>query len=299
MGARSPARTPRRRAYSSAAGSPLISLTTRRDGIGLGDDEPLLGGHEVLRLERLHAQGRGDQREHRPIAQEAATGVDVRAGEAEAVAGGAADHGDLAERLLDREGQQLLTRGEPVDQEEGEAAPVGARRRDAVELLQQVAGDGLAVADLEPSQPFDRAGDGRTGAGGEAHAREAPVDAAGRPDLPGGGAPDHRDAGEAALHLRGQRLAVVGAGAEEDHERHVRLRDAGEELLHGVARIGRARLRGADAASDRSRRALAWWSRDPFRRPCPMIVRWERRGDIDWVPRAAGMLRDDAAPLGV
>src|SRR5664280_1067938 len=188
IGARSPARTPRRRAYSSAAGSPLISFTTRCDGSASVTTSRSSVGTKCCVL-----------------------------------------------NVFTRRRVEISARTAP------------ALRRDAVELIQQVAGDGLAVTDLELLQPFDGTGDGCACAGGEAHAREAPVAAAGGPDLPGRRAADHRDAGEAACHLGGQRVAVVGARAEEDHERHARLRDAGEELLHGVARICRARLRGADA----------------------------------------------------
>ena len=119
-------------------------------------------------------------------------------------------------------GDLLLVAGQAVHEQEGEAVPARRRER-SLELAAQVLRERDAVRDLEPAQVVEMADRGAADAGREAHAGDAVVAAAERADLSRRRAADHRDAGEAARQLRRQGVAVVLAGAEEEHERHVRL----------------------------------------------------------------------------
>ena len=119
---------PSARAYSSAAGSPLISRTMRCAGSASVTTSRLVRGHEMLRLERPEGQRSADQHQDGAVGEEAAVGVDVGAAEAEAVAGRAADHRDLAQGLLQRVCDELFAHGQPVDQQEGEAVAAGRPR---------------------------------------------------------------------------------------------------------------------------------------------------------------------------
>ena len=114
------ASTPRRRAYSCAAGRPLISLHEPPLRVGGGDHEALFGGHEVLRLELHERQWRGGEHEHGRVGDEPAVPVHVGALEVETVGGGAADDRQVAEPLLQGVGHLLLVTEQAVHEQEGE-----------------------------------------------------------------------------------------------------------------------------------------------------------------------------------
>jgi hypothetical protein len=57
---------------------------------------------------------------------------------------------------------------------------------------------------------------------------------AGGTDFTGRGATDDLNVAEQAAHFPGKQVQVVFAGAEEDDQRHIRLRHRGVKLAHGV-----------------------------------------------------------------
>ena len=130
MGSRSLDGTPRMRAYSSAAGRPLISLTMRREGSASVTTSISSVGTKCCVLNVLNGRGVLARTRTALSEKKRPSRVHVRAAEAEAVAGRTADHRDLAQSLLQRVRQQLLAHRQPVDEQKGEgvvAVGSGAR----------------------------------------------------------------------------------------------------------------------------------------------------------------------------
>ena len=182
------------------------------------------------------------------VGDEPAVAIDVGALEAERVARRAADERHLAETLLERVRELLLVTEEPIPRRKAKVlrpSPGASARRRRRRSLPRATPSLLAEV-AEALQDADDGGARRTR---EAGAGEAPVAAAGRPDLAGGRAAGDLHAGE-PLPQRGRQLAaVVLRGAEEQHERESGCTRPSVQLGHGLSRVACARLRDADVRS--------------------------------------------------
>ena len=187
----------------------------------VGDDEPLVGGHEVLRLELRERQRGGDQDEDGRVGREAAVPVDERALEAQAVAGGASDQRDRRPAPAAGSAPPAPRARKAVHEQEREGALPAAGDEVAERGGAGSRAKATPSAIWKAAEVAEMADRGGADLGREAHAGDAVVATAERADLAGGRAADHGHAGEAARHRRRQRLAVVVAGAEEEHERDV------------------------------------------------------------------------------
>ena len=152
----------------------------------------------MLRLE-LGERQRGVARTRTAASEEKRPSVvDEGAVEAQAVACRTADQRDLAEPFLERVGQQLFVPEQAVDQQKGEAVAPRRSRERPPPVCGAVVSERHAVGELELPQGVEAADHGGAGRPREAHAGDAVIAAAGRPDLSRGRASDDLNAGEPA-----------------------------------------------------------------------------------------------------
>lgn len=99
------------------------------------------------------------------------------------------------------------------------------------------------IVDARGGGPAAGAADGKAG--------DRAVLVADRGDFARGGAADQGQVLEAEAEFGGQCFQIVGGGAEEDGDRHVRLEDGVIQLPHGLYRVGGERMAPANGGRAR------------------------------------------------
>ncbi|MHC2433936.1 hypothetical protein ACVMB0_001311 [Bradyrhizobium sp. USDA 4451] len=208
---------PTAREYSSAARLGVQFLDDAVLGVGLGHHHLGRGRLEMIALEGAERQPGPDQDQDGGIAMGLAVMEHPGLLEPQPVAGGAADHRDVAERGVDRRHDGLLTLAHAIDEEQSEGlvgvvAMLGALR----EFVLQLGADRAAVVDPERRDVEQRPGRDDEIGRVESHRDHAVLVPAARGQLAGRGAAEDRNVGHPLRQFGDERLRIV----ERRHEHH-------------------------------------------------------------------------------